>query len=313
MTFQTQVQNFQAPAVAGDFASENPRSTVIANGAALVAAAAGLVIGNFAWYDPLVQVASNTPGPGASTKPNGFVARTPNMGFITAYLGSAGMTVQGGYPVTLHSGGDFWAVNSGTADVQPGMKAFANLLDGTMTFAAAGTNATTGSGSASTIAAATGVSSAASTISGTTFTTGPSVTGTIYPGTVLTGTGVQTGTTVVKQLTGTTGGVGTYEVNIDQVVASTTISGTCGVLTVGGTVTGVFEVGALVTGTGVTTGTKIWGLGTGTGGAGTYYVSPSQAVSSTAISATTNVETDWYARSNAQAGELVVISSHAIG
>jgi hypothetical protein len=54
-------------------------------------------------------------------------------------------------------------------------------------------------------------------------------------------------------------------------------------LTVGGTVTGTFAAGMTLSGTGVTSGTRIVGLGTGTGGAGTYIVDTSQTVSSTSI------------------------------
>lgn len=50
--------------------------------------------------------------------------------------------------------------------------------------------------------------------------------GTIYPGANLKGTGVVPGTIIQSQLTGTTGGIGTYRVNLSQTVASTTI--TCG-------------------------------------------------------------------------------------
>jgi hypothetical protein len=50
-----------------------------------------------------------------------------------------------------------------------------------------------------------------------------------------------------------------------------------------GTPTGVIQVGMLITGTGVTVGTTITALGTGTGGAGTYTVSASQTVASTLI------------------------------
>lgn len=55
------------------------------------------------------------------------------------------------------------------------------------------------------------------------------------------------------------------------------------VLTVGGTVTGTFAVGQVISGAGVTSGTRIISLGTGTGGAGTYNVNNSQTVTSTAI------------------------------
>ena len=63
--------------------------------------------------------------------------------------------------------------------------------------------------------------------------------------------------------------------------SSSSISGTT--LTVGGTVTGTFAVGMVLSGTGVTAGTTITALGTGTGGAGTYTVSASQTVSTTSI------------------------------
>jgi hypothetical protein len=68
-------------------------------------------------------------------------------------------------------------------------------------------------------------SCATSTISGTTFNA-VAATGTIYPGASLFGTGVIPGTEIVSQLTGTTGGIGTYLLNQSQTVASTTI--TCG-------------------------------------------------------------------------------------
>ena len=63
--------------------------------------------------------------------------------------------------------------------------------------------------------------------------------------------------------------------------SSSSISGTT--LTVGGTITGTFAVGMVLSGTGVTAGTTITALGTGTGGAGTYTVSVSQTVSATSI------------------------------
>ena len=50
-----------------------------------------------------------------------------------------------------------------------------------------------------------------------------------------------------------------------------------------GTPTGVIQVGMLLTGTGIATGTTITALGTGTGGAGTYTVSVSQTIASIAM------------------------------
>jgi hypothetical protein len=50
--------------------------------------------------------------------------------------------------------------------------------------------------------------------------------GTIVIGTTLSGTGVSGSTTITGQLTGTTGGVGTYSVSVSQTVSSTTITST---------------------------------------------------------------------------------------
>ena len=66
--------------------------------------------------------------------------------------------------------------------------------------------------------------------------------------------------------------------------ASSSISGY--VLTVGGAVTGTFYIGMILTGTGVTAGTTITAFGTGTGGAGTYFIDRTQTVASTAITGT---------------------------
>lgn len=57
-------------------------------------------------------------------------------------------------------------------------------------------------------------------ISGTTLTVTAITSGTIIPGATLTGTGVTAGTTITSQLTGTTGGTGTYRVNNSQTVTS---------------------------------------------------------------------------------------------
>ena len=61
------------------------------------------------------------------------------------------------------------------------------------------------------------------------------------------------------------------------------ISGTT--LTISAVTSGNLKVGSTISGSGVTAGTTITALGTGTGGAGTYTVSASQTVSSTTINA----------------------------
>ncbi len=57
------------------------------------------------------------------------------------------------------------------------------------------------------------------------------------------------------------------------------------VLTVTAVTSGTLSVGQTISGSGVTAGTKITALGTGTGGAGTYTVDTSQTASSTTITA----------------------------
>lgn len=106
----------------------------------------------------------------------------------------------------------------------------------------------------------------------------------LVPGGIVTGTGVVAGTQIENQLNGTAGGIGTYAVSQTQTVASASLTSTWGLLTIGGTVGGQsYGVGQTISGTGVTSGTQITALGTGTGGAGTYIVSPEQTVASTAI------------------------------
>jgi len=56
-------------------------------------------------------------------------------------------------------------------------------------------------------------------------------------------------------------------------------------LTVSAVADGELAVGQVITGTGITAGTKITALGTGTGGTGTYIVAPTQTATSTAITA----------------------------
>ncbi len=78
-----------------------------------------------------------------------------------------------------------------------------------------------GSSATSTI----GLAGSAGATAGTTLTTVGAVTGAFYPGMTLMGTGVKKGTIILRQLTGTTAGIGTYEVNVSQAVTSATITG----------------------------------------------------------------------------------------
>ena len=309
--FQTQVNPNWAPAVAGDWASTNPRFMVMAGPGGLVAGPGGLTVGRFAWVDePTRTIASNKASVGTG-KPDGILHRE-QQALITVYLAQATQVVPQGFMVTLVRDGDLWVLNEGAAEATPGMKAYAAYANGAASFAASGASTSGATSSAGSIAA--GTSSFTGVIADNILTVSGSVTGTIVAGAVLSGTGVASGTEVISQIDGTPGGAGDYYVSIgEQTVASTTITGAHGVFTAGGTITGTFGVGDVLSGTGVTAGTVITQLGTGTGGAGTYYVNPSQTASSTAITVGTIVETDWYCRTFGLPGELVKVSRSAQG
>ena len=97
--------------------------------------------------------------------------------------------------------------------------------------------------------------------------------------------------TVITALGTGTGGVGTYTINRTQTVAAGTmntaavaavITGSISAttLTVTAITSGTLYVGQTIQGAGITVGTIITALGTGTGGTGTYTINNSQTVSS---------------------------------
>jgi hypothetical protein len=109
--------------------------------------------------------------------------------------------------------------------------------------------------------------------------------GTFYPGMILTGPGGwPTGAYIISQLSGTTGGVGNYLVfNTGASASSANFTAASGTLTVTAIFSGSLVIGQAISGTGVTNGTFITHALTGTGGIGTYIVTPSQTVASTTI------------------------------
>lgn len=124
--------------------------------------------------------------------------------------------------------------------------------------------------------------------------------GAVGIGMTVSGPNVTPGTIITGLLSGT-GGIGTYSVSISQLVAIETLSGSGGntntlvpvdseaaftasisgtTMTVTQLLTGTIHVGMAVYGAGVAAGTQVTGLGTGTGGIGTYTVNNSQTVAS---------------------------------
>lgn len=319
--FQTQVNAQPAPAQAGDFCDKNPRYIVDAGPGGLVAGLSGVTIGRFAWLsyegvdiDEAPAVVNNY-GSGAVA---GFVGREAYNALITTYLSDASELVPSGFPIgNLYSGGGFWAENANaSAAAVTGNKAYAVLADGTVRFKTTGSVEST---SAITASVAASTSSVTGSISDNTMTVTNVGSGVVYPGTTLSGTNVATGTKVVKQLTPlltgeTAGGVGRYAVSIpQQSVASTTISGTYGTMTVTAG-SGLVVGGVATAGTGITVGAEITALITGAGGTGTYVLDDNTVVASTAdITFSTDVETKWYARSYGAVGELIKMSDQPLG
>lgn len=342
--FQAQVNVQPAPAVAGDFASSNPRTFFDAGPGGLIAGPSGLAVGLFAWVTPPTDpdntntVANNFGGGNTA----GFVHRE-QQGLITTFLADSSQAMQPGMSASLMTNGDVWVKNAGSSEALVGMKAYALFASGAVIFAAASAtgsaipnSASVTSGSASAIG--TGAVAFSGSITGNIMTV-TSVTGTLIPpGAYISGGtagAVGTNTFVVSQLTGVTGSAGTYVVSVpEQLVGASTLSANWGILTVSGTVAGTFGLGdTIVTsvsaGTAPPTGTIISAVGspfgTGTGGTGTYILSQidvafsSQTVNGvfngittgnmTALAAASAIETKWYAVSAGAAGELVKISS----
>jgi hypothetical protein len=139
MPFQTQVNLTQAPGVAGDFCSANPRHSVLSVPGGFIAGTGGLTVGLFAWADTATGTVLLNTGTGV---PTCFVHRAM-AALITTYLSEFGTTIPAGFGVgEAFNGGDFWVKNAGASAVAVGMKAFANLTNGTVSFAAAGATVT---------------------------------------------------------------------------------------------------------------------------------------------------------------------------
>lgn len=140
MGFQQSVNRQPAPAIEGDFASADPRASMLAGEGILIAGAAGLIVGRFGF-------ARNDNGKVDNADPGvpyriGFVHRDQPV-LITGWLAGQGMTVQPGLEVTLHDAGAFWArfpLGAAMSSNAAPIKVFASLTDGTARAGAPGAN-----------------------------------------------------------------------------------------------------------------------------------------------------------------------------
>lgn len=298
--FQTQVNLTPAAAVAGDFASANPRASVLAGPGGLVAGVGGVTVGRFAWVD----VDGNTvlSRGTQATAPSGFVHRE-QQALIQDYLAESSMNVPQGFAVTLHNEGDFWALNTGPIAATVGAGVYATYADGSITI-----------GSAATGSSATGSIGATFTATGAgTNLTVSSVTGRISIGDTLgTISGIPAGTIVISQTSGTTGGAGVYVTSVATTISAATATSFGNVLNITAVGSGILLLGQPVTGTGIPSDAVLASQISGaTGGVGIYTLDrPATAyVASTALTLSGGVLTKFKAQSVAAVGELVKIST----
>lgn len=304
--FQTVVNTQPAPAIEGDWCSANPKFSMVSGDGGLVAGPAGAIVGRFMWADPNGVV--NFGGVGRI----GFVQKDQLSVIpftLTGGIPQSTMAVPAGYEMNLISSGPVWIRFA--AGATPGNKVYANFADGTAVSLA--TASPSGTTSTSFTIAAESFTVTASIAAGVMTVSPTGITGTLYPGAIISGSGSISGNSIYQQLSGTTGGAGTYQLAYDDgtVVSSETITGTYGLFTPGGTITGTFSLGDTLTGS-VTAGSVITANAsngaslTGTGGAGTYVVNLTQSSSSGTVTAATNVETPWYVDSYAGNAELAM-------
>lgn len=299
--FQSFVNNELPIAVPGDFASTNPRASIVAGPGQFVAPAAGTTVGVFAWFDPVTGLATNYYKGNAFL---GFVHRE-NQGLITLFLGIATMQVVPGHAVTGQEQGDYYGVFQ--AGASPKQKVYANPVTGALTAGATG-GSVTGSYTASTVTASV-LTTTDANLTGTAAAVGQVVTGGTLPeGTYIAssaGTGSGThlwnlananGTVIADQGSFTSSEFGIQEtqftvasvVPVDATSSAASIAAT-GVLTVGGSITGAFSAGQFLSGTGIPVAANaviLYQISGTPGGAGTYQTNYNAVIGSEAITAT---------------------------
>lgn len=300
--FQTIVSNQPAPAEAGDFYGVNPRASVIGGAGQFVAPALGLAVGQFAWFDTALSRVSQSYIAGLVL---GMVRRA-NQAVITTFLAPFTYLVNPGFPVTGLSQGDFWVRFAGGAT--PGQLVYADSATGAAIAANAGSSPTSESATASAGFTGTGTLVNASAV----LTIAAVTNGILSVGDTVTGVQIPANTTILNQLTGTPGGIGTYTMSNPAsatVAAPEAITSTSTVLNVTAVASGTIEPGDTISGTGVTAGTTIVSqIGGTSGGIGTYRISVAQNFAPTTVGAPA-ILTPWIVNSVAAAGALAKIST----
>lgn len=252
MSFQTTIADYQAPGQPGDFASTNPYSSVLAGNGALVAPASGLIVGNFFWVGPQGQTSQSF----VAGWQIAFLGRNMQA-LITQFLAESTLVVPSGFMVTGYNGGDFFAQFA--AGAHAGDFVFADPNDG-----APLANTTNSAPTLGTVTGQAGFRGTANVTNGSAvLTVATVVNGIISVGDVLTdvttGANIPAGTTILNQLTGTAGGVGTYTMsqNAAGTGAGDTIAASSANMLVTAVASGALNIGDVISGTNVSVGTTI--------------------------------------------------------
>lgn len=308
-TFPSTVNQNQAPAVVGDFASQNPRASLLAGQGALVAPASGLIVGNFAFVTH-ASVGTSVSQAWASGNEVGFLARE-EQALISAYLAGDSLVVPQGFMVTLYTEGDFYAKFPGGATA--GQTVYADETDGAPISAASAPAASSNTGIVGTTADVQG-----SVTAGVfTMATAVPTSGKILAGDTLAIPG--TGNVVIaSQLTGTAGGAvgATYKLaapNDGVTIASFTTAQVIksGFVNISAQGSGTLVPGVNLKSSLLQPNTILGAQSTGSaGGPGIYAITPAQAnIASGTITTVAGIATNYKVASFANPGELAKIST----
>lgn len=191
--FQQSVNIQPAPACPGDWSSFNPRSSVQAGPGQLVAGAAGVTVGQFAWSNASGVVSNSYVSGGLF----GFIHRE-QQSLITVFLAETSNVVPSGFPVTMMRSADVWDKFAAGAVI--GQKVYAYYADGSAYAAATATPPTN-------------ALITANTATNTTLTVTANTGLPIVVGQPVSGAGIAAGTVISALGTGT-GGAGTYTLSL---------------------------------------------------------------------------------------------------
>ncbi|GBQ07299.1 structural cement protein Gp24 [Saccharibacter floricola] len=131
MSFPTRINYGPPLGYPGDQASANPTRTAIPGELGHRAGDGGVTVGAFAWVqDDGVTVLNKPPASTPNAPPTGFAIRDQSNVNLGNVLSQSTMIVPPNFMVTLHTGGDYFAVSSTPAT--PGQAVYASLTDGTI-------------------------------------------------------------------------------------------------------------------------------------------------------------------------------------